>query len=451
MLKLRPALQDSKGRSKPWAGSKLVNAFAEQSEGDKAEQFAIMAIPGLTLFSDISASPVRGIHRMGTTLYAVVGTTLYSVASDGTETSLGTIGGSKPVRMFDNGTQLGIHGGADEKTGYVLSGGVVSTPANLPQVTDGTYIDGSFVWVVADSDQFIISGTDGTSYDPLDVATVEGSPDALVGVINDHRELHFYGTETTEIWYNSGAADFPFERQGNAFIERGCIDRNSIVKIDNSVHIVGEDRIVYRLDGYQPLRISTHAVETAIADASWFRAFSYSQEGHKFYVLNTDRGSHAYDMATQAWAERKSTGRDNYRIGSAAAAYGRTVLADNGTGKLYTPDLDVHSENGEAMPVTIELPPIETERERHTLYAFEVYCETGVGNSDASDPQAIMQYSKDDGRSWSNEMWRALGRVGEYSTRAVWRTTVEFRQLQIRIILPDKVRRAVLGYYADIR
>ena len=37
MQKLRPALQYSEGRSKPWSGAKLVNAFAEMSEGDKVE------------------------------------------------------------------------------------------------------------------------------------------------------------------------------------------------------------------------------------------------------------------------------------------------------------------------------------------------------------------------------------------------------------------------------
>jgi hypothetical protein len=453
MARLRPALQDSEGRSKPWAGSRLVNAFAEQSEGDKSDQFAIMAIPGLTLFSDISSSSVRGSHTMGAALYVVVGGALYSVASDGAETSIGAIGGTDPVRMADNGLELAIVGGPLNRTGFVYSGGSLTTPVDLPDVTDVTYIDGYFVWTVADSDQFIISGIDdGLSYDLLDVATVEGAPDNLVGVINDHRELLFFGKDTTEIWYNSGAADFPFERQGNAFIEHGCIDRNSIEKTDNSVFFVGDDdRIVYRLNGYDPQRISTHAVETKLAGASWFRACKYSQEGHKFYILNTDVGTSCYDIATGAWADRLSFERSNYRVGTAVKAYGQTIFGDNGIGKLYVPDLEVYSENGDPMSVVIELPSIDKEQDS-TLYAFEVRCETGVGNSDVEDPQIIMQYSRDGGRSWSNEMWRSLGRIGEYLTRAVWRCNADFkRQLRIRLTLPDKVRRFVMGYDADIR
>jgi hypothetical protein len=453
--KLKPALQSSKGRSKPWAGARLINGFAEQSEGDKAELYAIQGIPGTTAFCDIAAYPVRGLHRMGTVLYAVAGTTLYSIDASGTETSLGTILGTNPVRIADNGTELAIHNGGT--TGYVYSGGVLTTPVNLPDVSDVAYLDGYFVWTIAGGDQFIISGIDdGISYDPLDVATAEGSPDFLTGIINDHRELLLIGgstgsTPSIEIWVDTGNADFPLERQGNAFIERGCIDKDSAAKTDNATLFVGEDRIVYRLDGYTPQRISTHAVEKTLAGASWFRAFTYTQEGHKFYCLNTDAGSWAYDVATLAWAERQSFELDYYRLGCSAEAYGKTLVGDNQTGKIYELDLESYSENGDAIALTVELPPVGDGVNRLTLYSFELFMETGVGELTVTDPQAILTYSRDGGRSWSNEMWRGLGAQGEYATRAIWRVNVEFRQLQLRISFPDKVRKCVISYFADVR
>jgi len=450
---LKPALQFSQGRSLPWSGAVLVNAFSEKADGDKLTDFAIMAIPGLALFKDIASAGVRGVHRMINTLYAVVGSALYSVPESGAAVSLGTVGGTNPVRMVDNGRQIAIHGGPTGQTAYVLDGTTLYTqPTNLPPVSDVGYLDGYFIWTLANSDQFMISALgDGLSYDPLDVATVEGAPDYLVGVMVDHREAQFHGTDTIEIWYNSGAADFPLQRQGNAFIERGSIDKNSIVKIDNSTMFVGDDRVVYRLDGYNPIRVSTHAIEYQIAHAAWFRAFTYTQEGHKFYVLNTDVGTFAYDAATGGWHERQSFGLNNYRVGCATTAYGQNILGDAYTGKLYVPSLDTYDENGSPIPVTVELPTVENSRERMTLYALELYCETGVGNVAVADPQVIMQYSRDGGRTYSNEMWRSMGRVGEYQTRAVWRTTVEFRQLAIRFTMPEKVRRFVMAYYADIR
>lgn len=448
-IKLKPSLDSSKGRSGPWAGARLINAFAEQSDGDNAEMYMVQAIPGLATFSDIGTLPIRGAHVLGTTLYAVAGSGLYSIARDGTPTLIGTIPGINQVRMADNGTQLAIHDG--DVTGYVYSSGVLATPVNLPSVSDVAFMDGYFVWPVASSDQFVISSLgDGTVYDPLDIATVEGSPDNLVGLDNDHRELMFFGTDTIEIWYDSGAADFPIERQGNAFIERGCADRNSIVKLDNTTFFVGDDRIVYRMVGYTPTRISTYAVERTLDDAKWFRGFTYTEEGHKFYVLNTDLGTWAYDVVG-AWHERQSFNLDYYRIGCAIQVYGKTYFGSNQTGKLYSFDLDINDEDGDPLPVTIHLPPVGDGVNRRTLYAFEMFMETGVGDLVTTNPQAILAYSKDGGRSWSNEMWRTMGAQGQYATRAVWRVNVEFRQLQLKIMMPDKVRRCVLAYHADLR
>lgn len=450
--RLQPALQFSEGRSRPWSGAKLINAFSEMADGDKAAQYAVMAIPGLVPFADL-IEPIRGEHRMGETLYVVAGTTLYSVSSAGVSTSLGTVGGSLPVMMADNGEQLAIQGGALNNQGYILDSGVLYTSiTNLPAVSNVVYIGGYFVWTVFESDQFIISAlNDGLSYDPLDVATVEGDPDNIVGVVNDHLQLHFGGSRSFEIWYQSGAADFPFERLGTAFIERGLIDRDTLVKIDNSVHFVGEDKIVYRMNDLAPTRISTHAIEYQISEATWYRAFTYTMLGHKFYVLNTDVGSFAYDMATGAWHERQSLGLNNYRCWFSANCYGGDIFGNGYNGKLYRPDMDVNTEDGEVIPVTIELPSLQTDRTKSTIYSFEAQIQAGVGNSSDTDPQIILQYSKDGGNTYSPELSRSMGAVGEYLTRCIWRMGVSFRQLQIRLLLPSLAQRFMISYVADVR
>jgi hypothetical protein len=140
---------------------------------------------------------------------------------------------------------------------------------------------------------------------------------------------------------------------------------------------------------------------------------------------------------------------DYSRCGCVRHAYGKTLLGDNQTGKFYEPSLEVWRK-WRAMPVTIELPPLGDGVNRQTLYSFEVFMETGVGDLTTTDPQAIFTYSKDGGRNWSNEMWRPMGAQGVYSARAVWRVNIEFRQLQLRIVFPDSIRRCALSYHADV-
>lgn len=448
MRPLKPALQLSQGRSSNWSGAVLVNCYAEKADGDKLQDFALISTPGLTLWHTVGVGPSRGRIVVAGVLYVVSGTTLYSVTSGGVATNLGTIPGTGPVRIAANYTEVCI---AANGTGYVYSGGTLQTPVPF-SVSDVCYADGYILWQIQDSEQFIISSLDDAlTYDAADIASVEGAPDNLVGMVNDHREIQFFGEGTVEIYYNSGAAFFPFERQGNAFIERGCFDRNSIVKIDNTVTFCGDDRIIYTLNGYIPQRISTHVIEYYLRNITYCRAWTYTQEGHKFYAFECDNGTFLFDHATGAWHQRKSFGSDFWRCNGAISAYGQTLFFDRDNGNIYTASLDTYTENGNAISYEITLPTIEAGRERVTMYAFEVTIETGQGNATVTDPQIALTYSDDGGHTWSNEMWTSAGLLGEYRTRAIWRKLGQFRVRQMKLVMTDAFYRLVIGYWADTR
>jgi hypothetical protein len=444
---LKPALQYSQGRSFNWSGAELINCYAEKADGDRREDFAVMPTPGLTEWATVGTGPIRASIVCAGVLYVVSGSVLFSVASNGTATTLGTITGTGPARIACNYSEVCVAAGG---VGYVYSGGSLQTPVPF-SVSDVLYADGFIVWMIQNSEQFIISSLDDAlTYDAADIASVEGAPDDLVGMINDHREIHFYGGLTGEIFYNSGAALFPFERQGNAFIERGCFDRDSIVKIDGSVQFVGNDRIVYTLNGYIPQRVSTHTIEYYLRDATYARGWTYTLEGHKFYVLETDRGTFLHDRATGAWHRRASFGSTWWRCNGAVDAYGQTLLTDRATGKLYTVSNDVYTEDGDPIRMEIVLPTIEMQRQRVSMYSFEVTTETGVGDP-TDDPQIMLQYSDDGGHTWSGEMWRGMGKRGAYANRTIWRKLGQFRTRQIKLAITAAVQRLVIAYWADLR
>ena len=238
---------------------------------------------------------------MNGTLYVVSGTEVYSIDSAGTATDLGDITGSGAASMDDNGTELVIVSGGN---GWVYNGSTLSAiaDADFPTVTSVTFLDGYHIFSKDSSDQLIISASyDPTSYGALDFATAEADPDNLVRVLTDHQELWLFGENTTEIWYYSGAAAFPFERITGAFIERGCAAVNSVAKMDNSVFWLGDDLIVYRAAEYTPQRISTHPIEGAIgtfANPAVAEGWTYIQDGHSFYVLTFAEATFVYDAAS---------------------------------------------------------------------------------------------------------------------------------------------------------
>lgn len=447
MQALKPALQYSQGRSSTWGGAKLVNCFAEKADGDKRQDFAVLPTPGLTEWSEIGSGPIRGGIELNGVLHVVSGNELYRVQSDGTGVLVGTIVGTGPTRMAVNRTELAIVGGT---IGYVYGSGTLNQPLDY-DVTDVLFVDGYILWVVDGSDQFFISALDDAmTYAAADLGTAEGLPDNIVGAVNNHRDIVFLGQDSTEVFYNSGNPDFPFARQGSVFIEYGCFDRDSIVKLDGGIFFVGRDKSVYLMTGYQVQRISTHAIEYEIRNTAYARGFFYRQEGHKFYCLEAGAGTWVFDLTTGAWHRRQSYGMDHWRCGSAFTAFGGILLGDRETGKLYRPDPDAFTEDGNPILMDFYLPTIEAGRERVTMHSFEVLCEAGVGNGSVTDPQAMLRYSDDGGHLWSNEMWRSLGTVGNYRTRAVWRKLGQFRQRQMHLRIADSVKRLVISWSADI-
>jgi hypothetical protein len=81
-------------------------------------------------------------------------------------------------------------------------------------------------------------------------------------------ELVVIGDYTSEVFVNTGAADFTFGRQPGASIEHGCVAKYSAAKQDVSGFWLSRDKegqgIVVRYSGYTVERISTHSIEAAI-------------------------------------------------------------------------------------------------------------------------------------------------------------------------------------------
>ena len=454
-------------RSVNAADARMVNLFPEIiPEGGKEPAFLNRA-PGLNFKVAVGDGPIRGMWTYGGYMYVVSADKLYKVNSALTPTLLGTVSGTGPVSMSDNGTQLFV---ACNGPGYIYN----ATTDVFAQITDpdypgaGTvsYLDGYFVFNEPNSQKiWITSLLDGLSVDPLDFASAEGSPDGVVGIIADHRELWVFGTNSVEVWYNSGNADFPFSRIQGAFNELGCAAAYSIAKMDNGLFWLGKDArgqgIVYRANGYTGQRISTHAVEWQIqqyGDLSDAIGYTYQQDGHSFYVLIFPNANTTwvYDVATQAWHER--AGFENgqftrHRSNCQVFFNNQVFVGDFENANVYVFDLDDYSDNGAIQKWLRSWRALATGQnnlKRTTHHSLQLDCETGVGLNlgQGSDPQVMLRWSDDGGHTWSNEHWVNIGKIGEYYRRAIWRRlgmTLKLRDRVYEVSGTDPVKIAIVG------
>lgn len=454
-------------RSVNAADNRMVNLFPEViPEGGKEPAFLNRA-PGLRLLATVGTGPIRGEWTFGGYGYVVSGSSLYQIDTSYTATLLGTVIGTGPVSMSDNGTQLFV---AANPNGYIYnsSTGVfaqISDPDFPGAVTVG-YLDGYFVFNEPDSQKvWVTSLLDGTSVDPLDFASAEGSPDGLVAIIIDHREAWLFGENSVEVWYDAGLADFPLQRIQGAYNEIGCIAPYSVAKLDNGVFWLGGDArgqgIVYRANGYTGQRVSTHAVEWQIqqyGDISDAIAYTYQQDGHAFYVLTfpTANATWVYDVAANAWHERAAFSGGTFirHRGNCQMAFNNEIIVgDYENGNIYALDLETYSDNGTSQKWLRSwraLPTGKNNLKRTAQHSLQLDCESGVGltSGQGSDPQVMLRWSDDGGHTWSNEHWRSMGAIGEYGRRVIWRRlgmTDKLRDRVYEVSGTDPVKIAIMG------
>lgn len=452
---------------------RCINLYPEINElgtGKEKEVASLRGTPGLGLFSALGSGPIRGIHFTNDgskKLYVVRGNTLYHVSSSGTSTSIGTIStNSGPVSMANNNNHMVLVDGTTN--GYTVQ----ISNNSFAQITDPdfvgadqvTYMDGYFIFNEPNSDRFYISDLDGITFPP-ETENADSLPDLLVGLISDHRDLWLFGTDTTEVWFNSGNADFPFERVQGAVLEHGCVAPFSIAKSTNSVFWIGKDKdgvgIVYTAQGYQPRRISTHAVEqeiqryTTLEDA---RGFTYQEDGHYFYVLNfpTADTTWVYDITTGLWHERayNNNGRlERHRADVHIYAYGKHLVGDYTNGNIYEMSSSFYTDNGEEIIRRRRAPHITSELKRIFHHKFQLDIETGVGldgSGQGTDPKIMLRFSDDGGHTWSNEKWVSLGKIGQRYARAIWRRLGASRDRVYEVSCSEPVKQTWIGADIDV-
>lgn len=440
----------------------LINMYVEVTPDGK-DPAALFRCPGYdvkTTFTGQTGSECRGAYWFYDRFYAVVGNTFFSVnASTYAATSIGTVSGSGPVSMVDNGTQLFI---ACNPDGYIynrttLAFGQITDPDFLGAVTVG-FLNQYFIYTVPNSQKFQWTAIlDGTSIDPLDFASAEGSPDDVVALIIDHKEVWLFGTTSTEVWQNTGTLDDPFQAIPGAFIEQGCAAPYSVAKADNSIFWLATDPrgegLVVRANGYIPQRVSTYALDTAIEAMTTISdaiGFTYQQGGHTFYFLTfpTEQQTWVLDVHNGLWHQRAwlnpSTGiLERHRANCYAFNNGTHLIGDHGggltnTSYFYRWSFDIYADGDypqKWLRSWRALPTGQNNLKRSMQHSIQIDGQTGTGlaTGQGSDPQVLLRWSDDGGHRWSNYHTRSMGAIGATGTRVIFRRLGSTDKLRDRV------------------
>ena len=424
------------------SAQRAVNLYPELNPADSPVKMTHYTSPGLVT---IRVAPVPGYGRAlyrasDGTGYACIGSNVYRIESNFTYTLLGTLANyGTPVTMQDNGLALVIVDGTPNGYAIDMTAGTYGaiTGAAFYGADRVDFLDTYFLLNKPSTNIFYISLsnvdytmlTGGTAFDPVDFAAKVGYPDPINTLIVMHREAWMIGTQTCEVYYNSGAADFTFQQLPGSFVEHGCVAKYSVAKQDLMIYWLGQDAqgkaIVFKGAGYKAIRISTHALEQEIGSYSTISdavSYTYQQDGHSFYVLNFPSADKTWvwDEATQLWHERAwldSNGNlRRHRAQCAANIYGKNVCLDWETGTLYEFDLNAYTDAGNPIPRIRSFPHIldDGKRVRHTSFIADLQVGTLPETLQQDEPKLTLRWSDTRGASWSDGIMQGMGSSGEY-------------------------------------
>lgn len=435
----------------------LQNMYAEQRpQGEKSSMVAYQT-PGQNLFADFGATPCRGGMEFDalSVAFVVHRGVLWEVNNAGSMTNRGTLlTTTGRVSIADNGTQIMI---VDGTYGYIYDTGThvfaqitdVDFPANPVTVT---FLAGRFIVNLNGSSRFYVSDLyNGLSWDALNFANAETSPDPILAVLASNGQLILLGSRTTEYWGNSGSLDFAFVLIQGTATEWGIAAIWSLAKYDNSYVYLVKNRMgqvmVAKINGYLPEPVSNVDISaiingyTNVADAS---AYSYMLGQHPMYVISfpTAGKSWLYDGSTGIWSPLKSQGISRHNAEFGFSLINKTIVADYSTGQLFTLTAAAVTDNGVSIERAITSETVASpDLDRLTVDKFRVDIEVGNGTTtgQGSNPQIGLEVSRDNGKTWGAQMWTTMGALGNYVLRAEWRRLGTAFNFVFRLTVTDPV------------
>lgn len=343
--------------------------------------------PGLRPYQQIGTGPIRGMHDCEGHRFVVSGRTLYRITNTGVGIPLGTIPGVGRVSIshnqFKGGNQVLVCNGAPGG-GYVYDTRAQTferiTDPGFPGSLQTAYID-SYLLGVDPAGRFWFHSNlaDATDYNTMDRYEAEAAPDRIVGLAVSQFEVIVFGERTAEFYGNAGGATGTFQSK-RAVIDRGCASRHTICNLDNSVFWLGDDGIVYRLEGYAARRVSTVPLERALAGLRWSDAFAFAWEdkGHKVYYLTFPDGqTWGYDVVCGLWHRRESYGLSRWRLNDAVRWGSNWYGGDFQNGRIWQLDWDYPAEGDQPM-VSERTSPVMADNQS-AFIASSVELIMGVG------------------------------------------------------------------------
>ena len=433
----------------------ILNGIYTDNGPDIRTSYPVNLIPVPTV-SGISAGYLRpadglvtfgsgpGIDRGGINwrgeCYRVMGTSLVKIASNGSVSTLGDVGGSGLVTFDYSFDRLAVASSGslyywDETTLTLV------TDPDLGTVNDFVWVDGYFM--TTDGESLIVTElNDPTQVNPLKYGSSEADPDPVVALLKVRNEVYALNRNTIEVFDNVGGDFFPFARIEGAQIMKGTVGTFACTVYLDAVAFLGSGRnetvSVFLGANSGSVKIATREIEQILkgyteAQLSGVKLETKVDEGHQHLWIHLPDRTIVYDAAASAalgqpvWFTLTSglSGFSEYRARNLVWCYDKWLVGDTeSVSHGYLSDT-VSSQYGNIARWEFGTLILYNDGRGAIIYDLELVSLTGRV-AFGLNPQIATSYSLD-GQTYSQDNYIRVGAQGNRAKRLRW-----FRQGAMR-------------------
>ena len=415
------------GRQVNTSGGRLINVVLERLSDTAGQKYAYFRAPGLLAFGTAGNTKFRGALLVGTLVYAVFDTKVYTFPSaGGAGTQLtGSVNGTALVFMArDNAATPHIVIVSPGDGAFTVAAGAVSaySDPNIGQPNAVTFLRGAFVFTYGDGTTKN-SNTNSLTINSLSNATAESKPDTLYCPVPlGNGQVLLCGSNSIEVW--GGQNDTGYLFNYIATIDRGLAGPYCICGHEDGFgkgrFVIGDDSGVHTLNGYSTVKISPDDLDDLIeaqvkVDRTALVISCFIARGHSYVAVQSPTWCWLYDVGLQCWVERQSYLQPYWRAVKPINAFGLWICGDSFGGKLLTIDGFAQDELGSPVRMRIETGPFGAFPSPLAVNSLELYLTKGVGIATGADPVQTdpdieVSISRDGGKNWSNPRVLKVGR-----------------------------------------
>ena len=418
---------------------RLVNGYSEAMGETAKTPMPVYSVPGTIRFASGTTGlngPCRGmayVENKG--LYVLGGSAVCLFDDIGVPTPCTgiSIPGTDMATMApnQNGTpQLAI---VADGTYFMVNTGtnVVSkpAPANLPANPNGVaFLDGYLVFSFPNGQFWQTNINDALTVNALAFAVAQSLSSSLRTIANHRGALILLMQEGMELWEDAGTYPFAFARI-RASIGIGCISAATVAEVDQTLMWVDHLGIVRQLTASEPVRVSNHTLERLIGELTYAeREALYATvtqfAGHAFYALTSPYWTWEFDFATNLWHERQSGGLQNWFARGWTLFNSKNIVGSSQDASIHLVSEAAQDESGNLFTFMAQSAPAHAYPNGLVFDELDVDIIPGqaiIGASaDAANPQIILSWTDDGGKTWQGGRQASMGRVGQNMATAAF-------------------------------